>query len=101
MKKKILCGILVGTTIPCTACQSPNPDKAMSLQEEIPEVLANAEYENLEILFDEMEYYEGQELAIAHMERYDLYANFTYKELMEYYANEVFPRLLDVDNLLV
>ena len=101
MKKKIVVGLLTIVMILCIACQSTeqNPSNQVNLETEIQEVLQNASYDNLEILFDDMEYYEGQELEVATITWYNDIAYTMSKETMELYAKVVFPDLMGVKAL--
>ena len=100
MKKKIIC-ILMATVMLCTACKETETGKGNTkdLRPEITEVLQNASYDNLEILFDEMGYYEGQDLVTAEVESFYIDEEYSKQELMELYANVVFPSLLDVEEI--
>ena len=62
----------MATVMLCTACKETETGKGNTkdLRPEITEVLQNASYDNLEILFDEMGYYEGQDLVTAEVESF-------------------------------
>lgn len=104
-KKRIT--LLLMLIMLCTACQSPEQEvdetedvgKNIDLRQEINTVLENASYENLEIQFDEMKYYEGQALEIANIR--DVYPdeNLTYEETLQLYVDKVFPSLLDMEKI--
>lgn len=98
MKKKIICALLAGVMLLGTACQSddkPNDD----LQKEIATVLQGASYDNLEILFEDINFYDGQELVEATIDWYNDIEYTISKETMELYAEVVFPDLMGVDEL--
>ena len=85
----------------CTSCGDTKDEKskAVDLQKEINEVLENASYDNLEILFDEIENYDGQELRIANFRVRYPDENLTYAETVELYVEKVFPSLFDVEEI--
>ena len=99
MKKKFVCLLMTVMLLVMTACSSPSPDGVLDLQEEILQVLANAQYENLEILFDEISYYEGQALEVCTIGWYPNEGYPQSRETMELYAEVVFPELMDVERL--
>lgn len=84
-----------------TACGN-NDDSLVdvaSLRAEIGEVLETASYQNLEILFDDIDNYEGQELVIANTCLKCPSDGLSYEESVKRYANEIFPRLLDIEKV--
>ena len=99
MEKRMVC-MLLAVAMLCTACRNiEEKTNAADLEAEIKEVLENASYENLEILFDEMGYYEGQDLVIATTKQSILGEGMDYKALAEMYVKEIFPSLMDVDEI--
>lgn len=100
MKKRLLCLVLAIIML-CTSCGDTKDEKKKTadLQAEIQEVLENASYDNLEILFDEIENYDGQELKIANIRVKYPDENLTYAESMKLYVEEVFPSLFDVEEI--
>lgn len=103
MSKKLI-ALLFMVIMLCTACQTTeqeknNTEKRVDLRQEIDTVLKNASYENLEILFDEMKYYEGQALEVANTRIIYPDENLSYEEALQLYVEEVFPLLLDVEEI--
>lgn len=100
MKKKIAC-ILMATAMLLTACQNPLQDlnTVKQLKEEVTEVLQSASYENLEILIDDIKYFDGQELVVANMKEYDIEEDYSKEALVRLYVEEVFPDLLGLEEL--
>lgn len=100
MKKRLLCLAFVIIML-CTACGDTEDEiiETIDLQPEIEEVLGNASYNNLEILFDDIEHYEGQELVIANTRFQSPSEGLSKKEAVKLYADEIFPRLLDLETI--
>lgn len=101
MKKKFICILLMGIMLCCNACQEVDEDtrKNIDMRAEIDEVLANKTYDNIEICFDKMANYEGQELIIATVDSKYINEGLSFEESMELYTEEVFPRLLDREDV--
>lgn len=100
MRKKLLCIVLI-TSIFFTSCGNSKENKVKTddLQLEIKKVLETVSYENLEICFSEIDNYEGQELVIANTCLKCPSDGLSYEESVKRYANEIFPRLLDIEKV--
>ena len=106
MSKRLMFVLLMVIML-CTACQSPEQEvdeteevgKSIDLRQEISTVLENAAYENLDIQFDEMKYYGGQDLVVANIREVYPDENLTYEEAMQLYVDKVFPSLLDMEEI--
>lgn len=101
MKKNLLLLLVVALVMLCTSCGDAKEDKmeTADLQAEIEEVLENASYDNLEILFDDITYYEGQDLVVANTRIQSPSEGLSYKEAVELYTNKIFPKLLDLEQV--
>lgn len=112
MKKRLLC-LALATILLCSACGDTGDTgdtggtggtedeiiETIDLQPEIEEVLENASYNNLEIFFDDIEHYEGQELVIANTRFQSPSEGLSKKEAVKLYAEEIFPKLLDLETI--
>ena len=100
MKKRLLC-LFITIIMFCTACGDTEDGlvDAADLRVEIDEVLETASYENLEILFDDIDNYEGQELIIANTCLKCPSEGISSEEAVKRYVNEIFPRLLDIEKV--
>lgn len=100
MKKKRLYMLLLVMTLLCTSCQPPEEEKQkLNSKEEIKIVLETVEYKNLDILFDEIKYYDEQNLEVVKIEWYNENEHRTPQETIELYADVVFPALMDAEVL--
>ena len=100
MKKRLLC-LFVSIIMLCTACADTDDTlvDVADLRVEIEEVLEAASYENLEIFFDDIDNYEGQELIIANTCKQSPSKDLSYEEAVIQYVTETFPRLLDIEKV--
>ena len=96
MKKRMIC-MCMAIAMLCTACQNTGRNETRDMREEIAETLKIASYDNLEILFDEMKYYDGQDLVIMEVQKYEVGEGSTYEETLEMTVEEIIPSLLEVE----
>ncbi|MBQ2901805.1 MAG: hypothetical protein IJE49_08160 [Agathobacter sp.] len=100
MIKRIV-GALVVVIILCTACGSEESNlvKTDSLVVEIPKVLEQVSYDNLEILFDNIKSYEEQEIVIATTNRKSPSEGLSYEDAVTLYVDRIIPNLLDMEKV--
>lgn len=102
MKGKLLFTLLA-VSIFCTACRDSGGDSEIPTLciQEIQSALEKTSYENMDILFDEIDNYNGQELVEAHVDLYDIKKDggLTNLQLLDLYVEEVIPSLLDAEEI--
>lgn len=100
MKKSLvgLCLLIVSLCMGC-GIENPNLIEKDSLQDEVLEVLREASYENLEIMFDDIDGLDGQEIVIANACFQSPSEGLSYEDAVKLYATEIYPRLLDMETI--
>lgn len=99
VKRRI--GILLVILLLCTACGKREADlvKIEDLEDEMTEVLGGISYDNLDIMFDNIEGLVSQEIVIASMQEKSPSEGLGYEEAIKLYTDEIIPKLLDMDNV--
>lgn len=87
-------------SICCVACgKENNLGNTIDLKSEIDNVLEKVSYDNLEILFDDIDNLDGQEIVVASTRKMSPSENLSYEDAIKLYATEIFPKLLDVETV--
>lgn len=98
MKRRFICLLAIFTLVG-TACGKEEVSNADDLQSQVQEVLDEAAYDNLEILFDDIEGLSVQEIVIANARFQSPSEGLSYEEAVKLYATEIFPKLLDMETI--
>lgn len=98
MKRRLI-GLFVILLLSCTACGKEDTTQAGDLQSQVQEVMDDISYDNLEILFDEIDGLEGQEIVVANARFQSPAEGLSKEEAVKLYATEIFPRLLDMETI--
>lgn len=98
MKKRIVC-LFILLLLSCTACGKEDMTQAGDLKSQVQEVMDEISYDNLDILFDEIDGLEGQEIVVANARFQSPAEGLSKEEAVKLYATEIFSRLLDMETI--